>query len=134
VRKLARGFGEDAIDHSCTHPFFPVQEFGMSTTNTQDTYLSENRAQNRAGTTTSRSTRVLQETKPSPKTTELWFMVAGIAALFVIYNAAADTSLDLFRACLLGIVLASAYIVSRGLSKAGSHDDYEDTNDFSGRR
>jgi hypothetical protein len=61
-------------------------------------------------------------------------MVAGIAALFVIYHAAADDSLNLFRACLLGIVLASAYIVSRGFSKAGSHDDREDTEDVSWRR
>ena len=100
-------------------------------TNAQDTYRSENRA---APQQASRSTRVWQETKPSPKTTELWFMVAGIAALFVIYHAAADTSLNLFRACLLGVVLASAYIVSRGFSKAGSHDDYVETDDAKARR
>ena len=84
--------------------------------------------------TLSRPTRVWQETKASPKTTELWFMVAGIAALFVIYNAAADTSLDLFRACLLGTVLAAAYIVSRGFAKAGSHDDYEEARSTSRQR
>ena len=78
---------------------------------------------------TVRASRVWQETKPSPKTTELWFMLAGIAALFVIYHAAADRSLDLFRACLLGTVLATAYIVSRGFAKAGSHDDYEETHE-----
>jgi hypothetical protein len=104
----------------------------MSTTNTQDTYQSDNRTSSRNNG--SRSTRIWQETKPSPKTTELWFMVAGIAALFVIYHLAADNSLNLFRACLLGTVLATAYIVSRGFAKAGSHDDHEDTEYVSSHR
>lgn len=69
------------------------------------------------------SWRNFRETKPSFMTTEFWFMLAGIVALVVIYNAADDPSLDLFRACLLGTVGASAYFVSRGLAKSGSHDD-----------
>lgn len=64
-----------------------------------------------------------RETKPSARTTELWFTLAGFAVLAVIYNASRDASLDLFRACVLGTVIAAAYIVSRGLAKAGSHDD-----------
>jgi hypothetical protein len=64
-----------------------------------------------------------RETKPSPKTTELWLTVIGVVALVVIYNASRDASLNLFRACLLGTVMAAAYIVSRGFAKAGSHDD-----------
>jgi hypothetical protein len=71
---------------------------------------------------TSRS-RMWRETKPSPKTTELWLALVGVAVLAVVYNASRDASLDLFRACLLGTVIAAAYIVSRGLAKAGSHDD-----------
>jgi hypothetical protein len=63
-----------------------------------------------------------RETKPSPKTTELWLTILGVAALVVIYNASRDASLDLFRACLLGTVMAAAYVVSRGFAKAGSHD------------
>jgi len=50
-------------------------------------------------------------------------MIVGIVALIVIYNAAADTTLDLWRAMLLGTALAVGYFVSRGLAKAGSHDD-----------
>jgi hypothetical protein len=65
----------------------------------------------------------LRETKPSPKTTELWLTIIGVVVLVVVYNASRDASLDLFRACLLGTVMAAAYIVSRGLAKAGSHDD-----------
>jgi hypothetical protein len=63
-----------------------------------------------------------RETKPSPKTTELWMAIIAVAVLTVIYNASHDASLNLFRACLLGTILASAYIVSRGLAKAASRD------------
>ncbi|MDQ1533845.1 MAG: hypothetical protein QOF28_1606 [Actinomycetota bacterium] len=62
------------------------------------------------------------ETKPSPKTTELWLTLAGIAVLVVVYHASRDASLDLFRACLLGTIGVAAYVVSRGLAKSGSHD------------
>ena len=64
-----------------------------------------------------------RETKPSPKTTELWFTVAGVVIVAAIYNVSRDASLNLFRACLLGTVMAVAYIVSRGIAKAGSRDD-----------
>jgi len=67
-----------------------------------------------------------RETKPSPKTTELWFTIVGVAALVVIYNASSDASLNLFRVCLLGTIMAAAYVVSRGFAKAGSHDDDHD--------
>jgi hypothetical protein len=66
---------------------------------------------------------VVRETKPSPRTTELWVMIGAIAVLAVVYNASADLSLNLFRACLLGTIVAAAYIVSRGFAKAGSRDD-----------
>jgi hypothetical protein len=60
------------------------------------------------------------ETKASFKTTELWTAIVGVVALIVVYNASADLSLDLFRACLLCTILAGAYIVSRGLAKSAS--------------
>ena len=47
-------------------------------------------------------------------------MLVGIAAIAVIYNAASDASLDLWRACLLATVIGVAYIVSRGIAKAGT--------------
>src|SRR4051794_4788928 len=43
------------------------------------------------------SWRNFRETKPSFMTTEFWLMLAGIAALVIIYNVADDPSLDLFR-------------------------------------
>jgi hypothetical protein len=67
--------------------------------------------------------RVLRETKPSFITTEFWAMVLGIAALIVAYNWADNPDLTLWRTCLLCTTIASAYIVSRGWAKSGSHDD-----------
>ena len=70
-----------------------------------------------------RADRVLRETKPSFMTTEFWAMVVGIATLVVLYNATDNPDLTLWRTCLLSTVVASAYIVSRGWAKSGSHDD-----------
>lgn len=64
----------------------------------------------------------MRETKPSFATTEFWAMILGLAAVVVIYNVSDDASLDLWRACLLGTIIGTAYIVSRGLAKSGSHD------------
>ena len=68
--------------------------------------------------------RDLRETKPSFLTTEFWAMVAGIAALVVLYNVTDNPDLTLWRTCLLCTIGAAAYIVSRGWAKSGSHDDH----------
>ena len=70
----------------------------------------------------------VRETKPSFATTEFWAMVIGIAALIVVYNVADSPSLDLWRTCLLCTLAGTAYIVSRGLAKAGAanRDRYDD--------
>ena len=65
-------------------------------------------------------TRKVRETKPAFLTTEFWFAAGGIAALVVIYLVADDPDLDLFRTALLATLIGIAYIVSRGLAKAGS--------------
>jgi hypothetical protein len=74
----------------------------------------------------SRPVRMLRETKPSFLTTEFWAMVAGIAALIVLYNVTDNPDLTLWRTSLLCTVIASAYMVSRGWAKSGSHDDRVD--------
>ena len=51
-------------------------------------------------------------------------MLAGIATLVVLYNTTDNPDLTLWRTCLLSVVIASAYIVSRGWAKSGSHDDH----------
>ena len=59
-----------------------------------------------------------EETKPSFKTTELLTML-GIVAAILIAAASAD-NFDAPRAWTLVAVVASAYMVSRGLAKSGS--------------
>ena len=58
------------------------------------------------------------ETKPSFKTSELMTML-GIVVAILIASAAAD-NFDAPRAWTLVAVVASAYMVSRGLAKSGS--------------
>ena len=58
------------------------------------------------------------ETKPSFKTSELMTML-GIVAAILIAAASAD-NFDAPRAWTLVAVVASAYMVSRGLAKSGS--------------
>jgi hypothetical protein len=58
------------------------------------------------------------ETKPSFKTTELLTML-GIVVAILIAAASAD-NFDAPRAWTLVAVVASAYMVSRGLAKSGS--------------
>ena len=58
------------------------------------------------------------ETKWALLTTEFWAMVALIAA--VLIAAAVSDSLDDIRAWTLVTVIGAAYIVSRGIAKAGS--------------
>jgi hypothetical protein len=68
--------------------------------------------------------RDLRETKPSFMTTEFWAMLAGIAALIILYNVTDNPDFTLWRMTLLCTIGASAYIVSRGWAKSGSHDDH----------
>jgi hypothetical protein len=93
----------------------------MTMTNHNPTHRSDTDPRERRPDTFRRT--ALRETKPSPKTTELWLTIIGVAVLTVVYNASRDASLNLFRACLLGTVMAAAYIVSRGFAKAGTHND-----------
>jgi hypothetical protein len=58
------------------------------------------------------------ETKPSFKTTELLTML-GVVAAILIAAASAD-NFDAPRAWTLVAVVASAYMISRGLAKSGS--------------
>ena len=62
----------------------------------------------------------IRETKMSFATTEFWAMIVGVAGLIVLYNVTDNPSLDLWRTCLLCSLIATAYIVSRGLAKSGA--------------
>ncbi len=70
------------------------------------------------------SSQTRDETKLSLKTTEFWAMGGVIAAILVA--AAVSDSLGDVRAWTLVTVVAAAYILSRGLAKAGSREPYFD--------
>jgi hypothetical protein len=55
-------------------------------------------------------------------TTEFWIMLIGLGIIAAVYHWHGDTTFNLWRAMILGTVVAVAYLVSRGLSKSGSHD------------
>ncbi len=73
------------------------------------------------GARTVRSERDSTETRRAFKTTEFFVMLASIAAV-IVARYASDDSLDVARIWTLVAVLAAAYMVSRGLAKAGSYE------------
>jgi hypothetical protein len=75
--------------------------------------------------------RLTTETKQAFKTTEFWAMVVVIVGILI--SAAAikggDNGTDEFiarNAWLYVSIVAGAYMISRGLAKAGSRDPYTD--------
>jgi hypothetical protein len=75
----------------------------------------------------------LGETKHSSKTTEFYAMIAAIAGILIAcWWIGRNGSPDLFRAdraWLYVTIVASAYMVSRGLAKSGSYDRNNDDAD-----
>ena len=76
--------------------------------------------------------RLTTETKQAFKTTEFWVLVVVAVGILVASavigegdsgNENKDT-FDAFRAWTLVTVLAAAYMIGRGLAKAGSRDPY----------
>jgi hypothetical protein len=83
--------------------------------------------------------RLTTETKQAFKTTEFWAMFAIAAGILIaswIVDDGGGGEGDAFpavRAWLYVAIVASAYIVSRGLAKAGSHEPYwADRDDLPG--
>ena len=80
------------------------------------------------GRTDARSFRRLaSETKHATKTTEFYAMIAAIAGILIAawWIGRDEGATDFFRAdtaWLYVTIVASAYMVSRGLAKSGSHD------------
>ena len=92
---------------------------------------TESAVSRRVSSQTQVSSQTRDETKLSFKTTEFWAMGGVIAAILIA--AAVSDSLDDVRAWTLVTVVAAAYIISRGLAKAGSRytggDDPLNRND-----
>ena len=83
--------------------------------------------------------RLATETKQAFKTTEFWAMVAIVGSILAaswIVDDGGGANGDAFpavRAWLYVAIVASAYIVSRGLAKAGSSEPYwADASDLPG--
>ena len=74
--------------------------------------------------------RLTTETKHSSKTTELYAMVAVIAGILIAaWYVGRNGGGDPFRAdkaWLYVAIVASAYMISRGLAKSGSRERYWD--------
>ena len=85
--------------------------------------------------------RLSTETKHATKTTEFWAMLAIIAGILIASYVVGDddggSGGDAFpavRAWLYVSIVGAAYMVSRGLAKAGSRDPYwADRDDVPGR-
>jgi hypothetical protein len=85
--------------------------------------------------------RLTTETKQAFKTTEFWAMVGLIVAVLIASRVVGDDNgnergVDQFpavRAWLYVTIIGAAYMVSRGLAKAGSRDPYwADEDDLPG--
>ena len=84
-----------------------------------------------AGRERVRSRRIgIAETKHATKTTEFYAMIAVIAGILIAcWWIGRNGGVDAFkaeRAWLYVSIVASAYMVSRGLAKSGSHDIHGD--------
>jgi hypothetical protein len=80
--------------------------------------------------------RLTTETKQAFKTTEFWAMAAIIAAILIsaalIKGGDTGNGTDEFiarQAWLYVSIVTGAYLLSRGLAKAGSRDPYTDDGD-----
>ncbi len=85
--------------------------------------------------------RLTTETKHAFKTTEFWAMIAIVGGILIASwivdegGAGGDDGFPAVRAWLYVAIVASAYIVSRGLAKAGSREPYwADASDLPGGR
>lgn len=65
------------------------------------------------------------ETRPAVKTTEFLVLLVTVA-LVIVVGYSGDDSLDTRAIWTLVTILASAYMVSRGLAKAGSYEHRSD--------
>jgi len=86
--------------------------------------------------TRSAARRLTTETKSALKTTEFWAMIGVIVAILisaaVIKGGDTDPGTDEFiarQAWLYVAIVAVGYMISRGLSKSGSREPYDEERD-----
>lgn len=81
--------------------------------------------------TRSRAVERSTETKHSSKTTELYVLLATVIGILVaaaVIDESESGGFGAERAWLYVTIASAAYMVSRGLAKAGSRDPYVDTD------
>jgi hypothetical protein len=103
----------------------------MTNTHLTDTTPDTNGASARTGAyDTDRTVRHTTETKSALKTTEFFVYILVVAAIIVVANVignGAGGGKDLFnalQATQLIVAVTIAYLLSRGLAKAGSRERY----------
>ena len=79
----------------------------------------------RSGARAPASVRRLTETKAFYKTSEFIVMVAAVVGVAIALNK----NLRAWHGWLLITVLASAYMLSRGIAKAGTYEPYTESRD-----
>jgi hypothetical protein len=94
-----------------------------------------------SGASTGPLARLSTETKHALKTTEFWAMAAVICGILIAAwyvgdeNGNGGDQFPAVRAWLYVAIVASAYMVSRGLAKSGSREPYwADRDDLPGGR
>jgi hypothetical protein len=92
----------------------------MSTTTTEPRSQSVDgdRGRQREGSILAGST----EARPGIITTEFWLTLAAAAAVVIVSYL--DDALDVEHGWTLGIALIAAYVISRGIAKAGSSERF----------
>jgi hypothetical protein len=73
------------------------------------------------------------ETRPAVRTTEFFVFLATVAIVIVV-GYSGDDSLDTRSLWTLVTILASAYMLSRGIAKAGSYERRSDIDVSTGER
>lgn len=76
----------------------------------------------RSGRRVERDRHDYRETTPFYRTSEFMVLVAGVAALLVAGLVGGEDALNNFHMWALVTALASAYVLSRGIAKAGTRD------------
>jgi hypothetical protein len=103
----------------------------MSATRSPETPATARGAHTNNGRTEDHGRRLTTETKASFKTTEFFAMVAVIVGILISAAAIKGTGAhaDIFtaqKAWLYVAIVASAYMISRGLAKSGSSQPYDE--------
>jgi hypothetical protein len=76
---------------------------------------------------TSTGRRGVRETKPFYRTSEFLVYIASVAAV-IGFGYSGDEEFNTYRTWMLFTVLSAAYIVSRGIAKAGSREGARDAD------